>query len=391
MKKEFNYKNNLILNPVENLPFLFTSSSNYQLEGLYISDKVRDEQQKKATSILFSGREDLSHDINLIYQKWAKLLHADALSMRLLSGLHAHIVTFMGIGNIGDTVLLLPTTAGGHYATKAILERLGYNVLDMAVDFHNYCVDHTETLKIIEKCNPKFIFVDRSEGINYEDFTNIAINSPACTIYDASQYLTNILVESFKSPFEMGFDFMLSTLHKNFPGPQKALICTKDKNNMYWKKILEGMSSYVSSLHAENIFKAGDAIKDLSILQQYADLSIQNSVLLEKYLDENSIPVIRKNPNVPATHHIWIPLGGQEEALKTYRKLEQFHLLVNYRLLPYKLGYGLRLGTTAATIQGLKPEQTKFLAKMITDIIQDNTQITPEYVEDFIRELTPLA
>ncbi len=391
MKKEFNYKNNLILNPVENLPFLFTDCSNCQLEGLYISDKVRDEQQKKATSILFSGREDLSRDINLIYQKWAKLLHADALSMRLLSGLHAHIVTFMGIGNIGDTVLLLPTTAGGHYATKAILERLGYNIIDMAVDFHNYCVDHIETLKIIEKCNPKFIFVDRSEGINYEDFTNIAKNSPACTIYDASQYLTNILVESFKSPFEMGFDFMLSTLHKNFPGPQKALICTKDKNNMYWRKILEGMSSYVSSLHAENIFKAGDAINDLSILQQYADISIQNSILLEKYLDENGISVIRKNPNVPATHHIWIPLGGQEEALKTYQKLEQFHLLVNYRLLPYKLGYGLRLGTTAATIQGLKPEQTKFLARIITDIIQDNTQITPKYVEDFIKELTPLA
>ncbi len=391
MKKEFNYKNNLILNPVENLPFLLTNSSNYQLEGLYISDKVRDEQQKKATSILFSGREDLSRDINLIYQKWAKLLHADALSMRLLSGLHAHIVTFMGIGNIGDTVLLLPTTAGGHYATKAILERLGYNIIDMAVDFHNYCVDYIETLKIIDKCNPKFIFVDRSEGINYEDFTNIAINSPACTIYDASQYLTNILVESFKSPFEMGFDFMLSTLHKNFPGPQKALICAKDKNNMYWRKILKGMSSYVSSLHAENIFKAGDAINDLSILQQYADISIQNSILLEKYLDENGISVIRKNPNVPATHHIWIPLRGQEEALKAYQKLEQFHLLVNYRLLPYKLGYGLRLGTTAATIQGLKPEQTKFLAKIITDIIKDNTQTTPEYVEDFIKELTPLV
>lgn len=391
MRKEFDYKNNLILNPVENLPFLFRNKNNNQLEGLYISDKVRSEEQKTAASILFSGREDLSRDINLIYQKWAKLLHADALSMRLLSGLHAHIVTFMGIGNIGDTVLLLPTTAGGHYATKSILERLGYNVIDMAVDYCNYSVDHAETLKIIEKSNPKFLFVDRSEGINYEDFTDIAENSSACTIYDASQYLTNILVETFKSPFEMGFDFILSTLHKNFPGPQKALICTRDKSNIYWEKILEGMSSYVSSLHAENIFKAGDAISNLLILQQYADLSIKNSILLEKYLDENGIPVIRKNPNVPATHHIWIPLGEQEKAFKIYQKLEQFHLLVNYRLLPYKLGYGLRLGTTAATMQGLKPEQTKFLAELITNIIHENTKITPKYVEDFIRELTPLV
>lgn len=391
MKYEFDYKTNLILNPVENLPFLFAQNSNSQIEGLYISDKIRNENQKASASILFSGRENLSLEINRIYQKWADLLHADALSMRLLSGLHAHIITFMGIGDIGDSVLLLPTEAGGHYATKSILERLGYKVLDMAVDYQNYSVDHVETLKIINQYKPKFIFVDRSEGINYEDFTDIATNCSACTIYDASQYITNILVESFKSPFDMGFDFIISTLHKNFPGPQKAFICARDRNNIFWGRILEGMSTYVSNLHAENIFKAGAAINNFTLLQQYADLSIQNSILLEKYLEEEDIPVIRKNPNIPATHHIWVPLETQEIALRTYEKLERFHLLVNYRLLPYHLGYGLRLGTTAATLQGLKPAQTKFLAKMIADIMHDKPTITPEYVVEFIRELTPLT
>lgn len=391
MEYNFDYKNNLILNPVENLPFLFVKEYNQQIEGLYISDKVRTNQQKESASILFSGREKLSSEINLIYQKWAELLHADALSMRLLSGLHAHIITFMGIGNIGDSVLLLPTEAGGHYATQAILERLGYKVITMSVDYNNYCVDHTETLNIIKKYNPQFIFVDRSEGINYEDFTDIATASDACTIYDASQYLTNILVESFTSPFNMGFDFILSTLHKNFPGPQQALICSKDKTNIYWGKILAGMSSFVSNLHAENIFKAGAAINDMILLQKYANLSIQNSVLLERYLAENNVPIIPKNPDMYATHHIWIPLNGQREALKIYQRLEQYHLLVNYRLLPYNLGYGLRLGTTAATIQGLKPEQTKLLAKIISDIILDNKKTTPEYAENFIRELVPLS
>lgn len=151
------------------------------------------------------------------------------------------------------------------------------------------------------------------------------------------------------------------------------------------------MSAYVSSLHAENIFKAGDAINDLTFLQRYAETSIQNSILLEKYLDENGIPVIRKNPNMPATHHIWIPLEDQNKALLLYQKLEKYHLLVNYRLLPYDIGYGLRLGTTAATMQGLKPEQTKTLAKIIADIAKDTAKITPEYVQNFLRDLTPLT
>lgn len=164
MKYEFDYKTNLILNPAENLPFLFAQNSNSQIEGLYISDKIRNENQKASASILFSGRANLSLEINRIYQKWADLLHADALSMRLLSGLHTHIITFMGIGNTGDTVLLLPTEAGGHYATKAILERLGYKVLDMAVDYQNYSVDHVETLKIINQYKPKLYSLNHGFG-----------------------------------------------------------------------------------------------------------------------------------------------------------------------------------------------------------------------------------
>lgn len=386
----FNYKDNLILNPVENLPFLHLKNNNYQLEGLYITDKTRNDEEKQNASILFSGRDSLINEIHSIYDNWAKLLHANVLSMRLLSGLHAHIVTFMSIGEIGDSVLLLPTKAGGHYATASILKRLGYKVIDMAIDFGNYCVDHEETLSIIEKNNPKFIFVDRSEGINYEDFSDIAMSSSACTIFDASQYLTNIMVSSFKSPFDMGFDIILSTLHKNFPGPQKALICAKDNENPYWDKIINGMSTFVSNLHAENIFKAGDAIKNMPFLQHYAELSIQNSILLEKYLAENDISIIPKKVDTPATHHIWIPLKSKEAAYAIHKKLESYHILVNYRLLPYDIGYGLRLGTTAATMQGLKPEQTQFLAQIISRILKNDNKISTEYVRDFIKSLTPL-
>lgn len=46
---------------------------------------------------------------------WAKLLDAEALSMRLLSGLHAHIVLFMGISEIGNKVLYLPEKQGAYF------------------------------------------------------------------------------------------------------------------------------------------------------------------------------------------------------------------------------------------------------------------------------------
>lgn len=87
----------LILNPVENCPFqdILVPCSSY-LHGLYNTDTVRNNQQKFQSKIQFSGRNQITEDIQKIYKAWANLLDAERISMRLLSGLHAHTILFMG-------------------------------------------------------------------------------------------------------------------------------------------------------------------------------------------------------------------------------------------------------------------------------------------------------
>ncbi len=383
----------LILNPVENIPKLFQIHIDEFTKGLYISDKYKDDEINKQSKIAFSGRSEYSDKIRIIYNEWAKQLGAKSLSMRLLSGLHAHIVLFMGLGKIGDTILLLPESAGGHYATKKILERLGYNVLEMIPDNINYCVDIDKTKEIIYQREPQLIFVDRSEGIYYEDFSKLLDNIPdnCGTIFDASQYLTNILEKDFKSPFSMGFDILMSTLHKNFPGPQKALVCSKD-DNIYWERIMDAVSSYVSNLHAENIFVAGQILKFQDILKTYSNRMLNNSIQLEKKMLEEGIPVIKRASNRIATHHIWIKPDNMEQAYHFYKKAEQCGILFNYRKLPYDLGYGIRMGTSAATLQGLNEQNLPELAKIISDIYYQ-TELSDSLlkrVQDYIKFLSPL-
>lgn len=383
----------LILNPVENIPELFQIHIDEFTKGLYISDKYKNDEINKQSKIAFSGRSEYSDKIRIIYKEWAKQLGAKSLSMRLLSGLHAHIVLFMGLGKIGDTILLLPESAGGHYATKKILERLGYNILEMIPDNINYCVDIDKTKEIIYQREPQLIFVDRSEGIYYEDFSKLLDNIPdnCGTIFDASQYLTNILEKDFKSPFSMGFDILMSTLHKNFPGPQKALVCSKD-DNIYWERIMDAVSSYVSNLHAENIFVAGQILKFQDILKTYSNRMLNNSIQLEKKMLEEGIPVIKRASNRIATHHIWIKPDNKEQTYYFYKKAEQCGILFNYRKLPYELGYGIRMGTSAATLQGLNEQNLPELAKIISDIYYQ-TEISDSLLkraQDYIKFLTPL-
>lgn len=364
LRKEI--KSQIILNPVENLPYKTVPVDTRLFSGLYVSDKNKTINEEFNSIIAFSGRRDINLLVQEIYKKWAYALHAKNISLRFLSGLHAHTTLFMSIGKIGDTVALLPEIAGGHYATKNILLRLGYNVIELIPDLDNYKLNIPASIELINKSNVDFLFIDRSEGIFYEDFTELCNNIKCYKIFDASQYLAHIIFEDYKSPFTMGFDMILSTLHKNFPGPQKALVCSKE-DDIVWYNLKKGTSNYVSSLHIESVLQAGVALEVIYQNKEYSKKMLENSIIMRTFFMENQVPVVENNLS-PKTQHIWIKCKSPEEAFKLYKNLESCGILVNYRKLPYNLGYGLRIGTAASTLCGLNQKKSLCLAKIITEI-----------------------
>ena len=377
---ENKFKDTLILNPVENIPpidILEPCSSN--LHGLYNTDTLRNNEERFNSKIQFSGRNQIACDINEIYNLWSDLLGAKKLSMRLLSGLHAHMVVFMALSDIGDKVMLLPEKAGGHISGKAILQRLGLHVFDIPVDEENRCIDKTQFLKDISDIQPQFIFVDRSEGLIYEDFSCLKNVNNCCKIFDASQYLTNIICKDYTNPFDMGFDMILSTLHKNLPGPQRALICSKQDDDR-WNRLKKGISTYVSNMHFFSIYSAGLLLGHMSELNILSKTMLNNAMLLDKELLNNGISVIERTPDVnkPITHHCWIKPPTREKAFELFLVLERIGILTNYRLLPYNLGYGLRLGLSGATVSGLNkstiPELARIIARAYYDGYSDKLQ-----------------
>ena len=94
----------------------------------------------------------------------------------------------------------------------------------MAVDEEAMSVDIPKTLELCADERPDYIFIDRSEGLVFEDFSALGAVEGTTSIFDASQYLTNVICGDHPNPFEWGFDLMLASIHKNFPGPQKAML-----------------------------------------------------------------------------------------------------------------------------------------------------------------------
>lgn len=360
----------LILNPVENFPFPEDLAAVAgPLHSLYNSDKPRTRDQRVATPMQFAGRQAMEADSRVIYSAWAEALGAADVTLRLLSGLHAHIVLFMAMARPGQTVMLLPVEAGGHMAGKAILQRLGLEVVDMVVNESEMCVDVPATLDLCARVDPDFVFVDRSEGLTFEDFGPLVaeVGADVTCVFDASQYLANIIAGDHPNPLQAGFGLVVASVHKNFPGPQKALIATRERNES-WLEILSGISSFVSNMHPGSIYAAGLALNRKEWLAEYSIRMLDLAVRLEAELSERGVPVVRRPHDRLPTHHVWIRETDREHAFTTYERLEQCLIMTNFRLLPYSLGYGLRLGLSAAARLGMTVEDVPRLADLIARI-----------------------
>ena len=369
-RQEALLRGSLVLNPVENFPFpedIEPTSS--PLHGLYNTDKVRPNDAKRDTVHQFAGRDRLAYDSRRIYSAWAEALCAADVSMRLLSGLQAHAAIFMAITKPGDKVLLLPETAGGHMATKGILERLGLEIVEIAINRATLSVDTEATLASLQGKSPGIVFIDRSEGLIYEDFSDLISRVGAPTVYDGSQYLTHILAGHYRHPFEMGADLFISTVHKNFPGPQKALVATR-KDDDLWMRVRSGLSAYVSNMHVASTYAAGLTLARSDWLVDYSARMLGNVRSLDQALFDHGVKTVLRSSKEPPTHHIWIGPVDRDTAFSWFKRLERDRIYVNYRLLPYGLGYGLRLGLAAVTRLGLEPSDADKVASFVAQSIK---------------------
>jgi glycine hydroxymethyltransferase len=364
----------IVLTPVDSLPFSLVDREHTAfLHGLYLTDKDRDREAKRNALILFGGRDQAVQDLACIHRLLAEAFGAAKGSLRLLSGLQAHAAVFMSVSTFGQKVMLLSEEAGGHFSTHSILRRLGLQTIDLPIDRQRLCIDRAETLRLVKSERPDFIFIDRSEGLRYEDFSYVGSLDGPRKIFDASHYVPQILTGRYPNPLAWGFDLMLFSLHKSFPGPQKAGIVSRQNGNL-WAKLAAGLSELVSSSHAEDSYLVGLTLLREEWLETYVERLLETALELETQLLRRGLDVVPRSvqggPEWPGTHHVWIRAPNRDAAFMQYERLSRANLHTNYRKLPYRIGYGLRLGTTFSSVAGLSVAHIEELADIIDDVVR---------------------
>lgn len=382
----------IVLTPVDSLPFsLIDREHTAFLHGLYLTDKDRDRDMQKDALILFGGRDQAAHDLAHIHRLLADAFGAAEGSLRLLSGLHAHTAVFMSVSEAGQKVMLLSEEAGGHFSTHSILRRLGLSTIDLPVDRLRMCIDQAATMDLVRRERPDFIFIDRSEGLRYEDFSFVGRLEGPKTIFDASHFVPQILTGFYPNPLSWGFDLMLFSLHKSFPGPQKAGIVSRHSDKL-WATLVDGLSTLVSSSRAEDSYLVGLSLLRREWLDVYVHRILRTAFELEAQLRKRGLTVVSRETQGslewPGTQHIWLQAPNRDTAFAQYQRLARTRLHANYRKLPYQLGYGLRLGTTFSAVAGLTVEHINELADIIAKAV---TLGDSQSLRNRVRDLAEIA
>lgn len=368
------FETSLILNPTENVPLVYDTKMTDFFSGLYVSERFKDVNDK----VIFAGRNEFIDFFQYIKNVWRKELGAQDVDLKSLSGLNAHLIFFLCVLKPNDKVMILPEICGGHFATEEILKNIGAITYQMIPDNENLCVNSEKTLQLIEDEKIDYIFVDRSEGLYYEDFSWLKNATHCYKIFDASQYISSILCNHFINPFDMGFDMIITTLHKNYPGPQKGLLAVKTEDKI-WGQYLANAKTYISNTHPKAIADSLLPLVNRNSFNIYCDTCRYCVNLLENNLADYGVPVVKRSSNFIPTQHMWILCSNKHESYQYYLKLETLGLLTNYRLLPYELGYGLRIGLNGAVMCGLKEEHISDLAKIMSDAYYND--ITPQLIK----------
>ncbi|WP_216916147.1 hypothetical protein [Nocardia noduli] len=307
-------------------------------------------------------------------QAFSRLACAEYVNLRPLSGLNAMMIALSGLGGLpGHTVVSISPASGGHYATGAVITRLGYRWA--SVD----CTRGSVDLAALEQ-----ILTDRAVSLVYLDVQNsrhrlevgavaeLLVRYPGVRLHvDISHTLGLVLGGAHANPLDHGAGSVGGSLHKSFPGPHHGMLFTRD--GAIAEMLREAQYVLVSSHHfGHTLASAVTALEFEHYGRGYAHAVLDNARILAAALTEYGFDVPGAGSGFTDTHQVWVRL---DDAAGVSDVLAEWGIRVNIQSdLPDCPGPMWRLGTAEPTVLGADGAEMGELARILADARDGHTR-----------------
>ncbi len=310
--------------------------------------------------------------------RYAKeLFDAEHVNVKPVSGVNANIAVLFALTSLGDRMMALSISDGGHishskYSVPAMrnleLETFPFDAKEMNIDV-------SKMVEVIKSKKPALILFGGSLFLfphPVSEAREAADEVGAKIVYDASHVLGLIAGNQFQDPLREGADVVASSTHKTFPGPQGAiLLCKMDIKDKIERAVFPGT---VSNHHLHHV--AGLAVTLAEMMQfgeAYAAQTVANAKVLAQCLYEAGFDVLCEHKGFTKSHQIAINVLKDGGGAAVAEQLERANIIINKNLLPSDKDpdkpSGIRLGVQELTRIGMKGSEMKEIASLITRVV----------------------
>jgi glycine hydroxymethyltransferase len=374
----------------------FTSAAVLEAAGGIMTNKYAEGYPGKR---YYGGCEHVDAAEDLARNRLKTLFNVEYANVQPHSGSQANMATFMTFLEIGDTVMGLDLSHGGHLTHGSPVNFSGqlYNFISYHVDKNTGRVDFDEVSSLAKKHKPRMIICGGSaypRFIEFEKFHAIAKENGAYLMADIAHPSGLIAAGVHPSPVPY-CDVITSTTHKTLRGPRGGIIMMgKDKENP-WGKVApkSGRVKMISELLDSSVMPGmqggplmhiisakalafGEALKQ--DFKKYAQKIVDNAKTMANSLMELDYDLVSKGTD---THVVLIDLTNKNISGKEAEKvLEAAGITVNKNMIPFDqrspfVTSGIRIGTPAITTRDMGKEEMKEIVRMIDSIIRDSKNI----------------
>ncbi len=375
-------QNNIELIASEN----FASMDVLNLQGSILTNKYAEGYPGKR---YYGGCEFIDEVENLARDYAKQLFNCGFANVQPHCGSSANMAVYRALLNIGDKVMGMNLSHGGHltHGSPVSFSGLDYEIVFYNVDPTTEVINYDELMEMAMREKPKMIIAGASAYSRILDFKKFREIADACGAYlmvDMAHIAGLVATGLHPSPIPYA-DVVTSTTHKTLRGPRGGLILTNNEelakklDKAIFPGIQGGPLMHVIGAKAQCFYEALQPE-----FKTYQEQVIKNAQALADTLTNEGLRIVSGGTDnhlmlVDVKNSLGVT-GKEAEIL-----LDTVHITCNKNTIPNETespskASGIRLGSPAMTSRGLKEEDFREIGHIITLVLKnrDNEKILEE-------------
>ena len=308
-------------------------------------------------------------------ERACRLFGAQHANVQPHSGAQANLAVYFALLNVGDTVLGMDLSNGGHLTHGSPVNMSGknYRFVPYGVDENGY-LDYEDLARKAREHHPKLVVAGASayaRTIDFERIGRIAKENGALFMVDMAHIAGLVAAGLHSSPVPYA-DVVTTTTHKTLRGPRGGMILCKEE---YAKAIDKAIFPGTQGGPLEHVIAAKAVALGEALRPEFAEYQrriVANAKALAAALVRVGLALVSGGTD---NHLMTVDLRGTGVTGKELEaRLDEVRITANKNTVPNDpaspfVTSGLRIGTPAVTTRGFGEAEMEAIARFIADTV----------------------